>query len=191
MALAVTWPGLHLCFAQQRHWNRHQRLSDRRVSPTALVTLQLELCKTSKAMSEPYTWGSSQSWEELLLDLVRFSWVRSSDCWKNIASDKSSILMGSAQLPCDPLSNTATPWDVTTQNCRTISCVIAQDPRLGCGYLLIHKGTHLPRSGVACPCAVNYRHAEIESLIIPKCRLLLSLTWLHVALKCLLLHSHI
>lgn len=118
-------------------------------------------------MSEPYTWGPSQSWEELLLGLVRFNSVRSSGCWKNISLDKRGILMGSAQLPCDPLSNTAIPGDVTTQNCRTISCVIVQDPRLGCGWcLMIPKNIHLPRSGVGCRCAISYRHVERMSLII-------------------------
>jgi len=148
--------------------------------------------KTSGAMSEPYLWGPPQSLEELLLNLVRLSSVRSSDIWKDIHLDKRGGPVGSAQLTSEPFSNIETPWDAVTQNYRAVSCIIVPDRRLGCGwYLLIHKGIHLlPRSGAACPCAISYRHVEKESLIFLKYRLLLSLTWLHIPLKCLLLHSH-
>lgn len=78
-----------------------------------------------------------------------------------------------------------------TPNCRTISCVIVQDPRHGCGrYSLIHKDIHLlPRRRTACPCAISYRHMERDSLIFLKHRLLLSFTWLQLLLTFLFLHS--
>lgn len=138
--------------------------------------------KMSGLMSDPSMWGPPQSLEEPLLSLVRFSSVTSSDCWKDLHLDKRGSLVGFAQLIYDPFSNTETPWDVTTQNCRAISCVIVQEPRLGCGrYLLIHEGIHLlPRSRAACPCAISYRYVERESPIFLKYRLPLSLTWLHM-----------
>lgn len=76
-----------------------------------------------------------------------------------------------------------------TPNCMTISCVIVQDPRHGCGrYSLIHKDIHLlPRRRTACPCAISYRHVERDSLIFLKHRLLLSFTWLQLLLT--FLHS--
>lgn len=78
-----------------------------------------------------------------------------------------------------------------TPNCTTISCVIVQDPRHGCGrYSLIHKDIHLlPRRRTACPCAISYRHMERDSLIFLKHRLLLSFTWLQLLLTFLFLHS--
>lgn len=147
--------------------------------------------KMSGLTSDPSMWGPPQSLEEPLLSL----WVLAQSrllTAKDLHLDKRGSLVGFAQLIYDPFSNTETPWDVTTQNCRAIRCVIVQEPRLGCGrYLLIHEGIHLlPRSRAACPCAISYRYVERESPIFLKYRLPLSLTWLHMLLKCLLLHSH-